>query len=155
MPSPARIFRLSGPDTRSFLQGLITNDIAKVDQGLVYAALLTPQGKYIADFFLAASGPDILLEIDATLADTAIPRLGMYKLRADVTIAETDLHLHRGTGAAPADGFTDPRDAALGWRAYRETPQEDDTTDWTALQIAHQVPQSGVAAMSAKRSPRA
>lgn len=60
--SNRRILRLSGDDTRDFLQGLITNDVTKVDQGLVYAAMLTPQGKYLADFFVAAEGDDLLVD---------------------------------------------------------------------------------------------
>ena len=49
--SDRHIFRFYGSDTNSFLQGLVTNDVNKLEQGLVYAALLTPQGKYMADFF--------------------------------------------------------------------------------------------------------
>jgi folate-binding protein YgfZ len=139
-----RILRLSGADTRDFLQGLITNDIKRLEQGLVYAAILTPQGKYMADFFLMAAGDDVLLDADAAQGDMLIQRLTMYKLRANVTITPTDLHLHRGTGEAPPDALPDPRDAALGWRAYRDTPQQDDTTDWAALHVAHMIPQSGV-----------
>jgi len=96
--SDRHIFRLSGADTISFLQGLVTNDVKKLDQGLVYAALLTPQGKYLADFFLAADGDGVLLDADASQADMLRTRLGMYKLRADVTIEDTDHHLHRGLG---------------------------------------------------------
>ena len=51
-----RIFRRHGPDTHSFLQGLVTNDINRLEDGLVYTAILTPQGKYLADFFLAPEG---------------------------------------------------------------------------------------------------
>lgn len=142
--SNRRILRLSGTDARSFLQGLITNDITRIDDELVYAAILTPQGKYIADFFLRAEGDDVLLDADAAQADMLAQRLGMYKLRADVTITPTDLHLHRGTGPAPDDALPDPRHAALGWRAYRAAPQEDDTTDWNALYVAHLIPQSGI-----------
>lgn len=142
--SNRRILRLSGTDARSFLQGLITNDITRIDDGLVYAAILTPQGKYIADFFLRAEGDDVLLDADAAQADMLAQRLGMYKLRADVTITPTDLHLHRGTGPAPDDALPDPRHAALGWRAYRAAPQKDDTTDWNALYVAHLIPQSGI-----------
>jgi folate-binding protein YgfZ len=137
------ILRLSGADTRDFLQGLVTNDIRKLDQGLVYAALLTPQGKYIADFFLKADGDDVLLDADATQAPALLQRLSMYKLRADVTLAETGLHLHRGLGDRPDDALPDPRHAALGWRAYRDAPQTDDTTDWTALYVENLVPSAG------------
>lgn len=140
----ARILRLSGPDTRDFLQGLVTNDIAKLSDGLVYAAMLTPQGKYLADFFLSADGDDVLLDVAEELADMLVQRLSMYKLRAKVEIAPTELHLHRGLGTPPPDGWADPRHPALGWRAYRETPQQDDDTDWTALRVAHVIPETGV-----------
>ena len=142
--SSRRILRLQGADTRSFLQGLITNDIARIDAGLVYAAILTPQGKYMADFFLRADGDAVLLDADATQADMLVQRLNMYKLRADVKIEQTDLHLHRGTGPAPADALPDPRHESLGWRAYRDTPQKDDTTDWPSLYVTHLIPQSGI-----------
>ncbi|GFE52087.1 aminomethyltransferase [Roseobacter cerasinus] len=139
-----RILKLSGPDARDFLQGLITNDIARLDGGLVYAAILTPQGKYIADFFLAQAADGILLDVAGSLGDMLVQRLTMYKLRADVTIGTTALHLHRGLGACPDDGFVDPRHEALGWRAYRDTPQTEDSTDWTALRVAHMIPETGI-----------
>jgi folate-binding protein YgfZ len=139
-----RILRLTGSDTVEFLQGLITNDIRKIEHGLVYAALLTPQGKYIADFFLSKDDQGILMDVADSHADTVVTRLTMYKLRADVTITATELHVHRGTGDAPADGYTDPRHSALGWRAYRKEPQVQDDTDWNALRITHQIPETGI-----------
>lgn len=144
MNAPSRrLLRLTGADTRDFLQGLITNDIAGIDTGLVYAAMLTPQGKYMADFFLKADGDAVLLDVDATQADMLVQRLSMYKLRADVQIEVTDLHVHRGIDNAPTDALSDPRHTALGWRAYRDAPQENDTTDWPALYVAHMIPNSG------------
>ncbi len=139
-----RILRFSGEDTHDFLQGLVTNDVAKLSNGLVYAALLTPQGKYIADFFLLADGDAVLLDVDETLGDMLAQRLSMYKLRAKVEIAVSDLHMHRGVGEVPEDGSIDPRTPALGWRAYRDTPQQDDNVDWDALRVAHLVPETGV-----------
>ena len=144
MADARHILRISGSDANSFLQGLVTNDVDKVRDGLVYAALLTPQGKYLADFFLCADGEDILLDVDASLAEALKMRLTMYKLRADVTISDTNLFLHRGTGDIPEDGFADPRASQLGWRAYRASKQTDDTTDWTALHVAAEVPQTGI-----------
>ncbi|MEL7126376.1 MAG: folate-binding protein [Pseudomonadota bacterium] len=138
------VFRLSGADNRPFLQGLVTNDVDKVDAGLVYAALLTPQGKYLADFFLAADGADILLDVAAELAPGLSQRLSMYKLRADVAIADSGLHVHRGVGAVPADAHPDPRHAALGWRAYRAEAAPETDIDWTALRVAHVVPETGI-----------
>lgn len=139
-----RIFRISGSDRLDFLQGLITNDIRKLDQGLVYTALLTPQGKYIADFFLASEGEAILLDVAEPLADDLAKRLNMYRLRADVKIEDTDLNLQRGSSAAPDGALSDPRHEALGWRAYTPAPASDDGTDWDAIRVAHCVPESGV-----------
>ncbi|WP_370228736.1 folate-binding protein YgfZ [Cognatishimia sp.] len=144
MSDARHILRISGSDAKSFLQGLVTNDVDKTRDGLVYAALLTPQGKYLADFFLLADGDDILLDVDASLAEALKMRLTMYKLRADVVIADADIHVHQGTSECPADGYMDPRATALGWRAYRDTAQDGDTTDWTALYVASEVPRTGI-----------
>lgn len=141
-----RILRLSGADTKSFLQGLVTNDVDKVADGLVYAALLTPQGKYIADFFLLADPQEdaILLDVAEPLGDALEKRLGMYRLRADVTIALAGLNLQRGTGPAPAGAWADPRHADMGWRAYTNAPASDDGSDWTAIRVAHCIPETGI-----------
>jgi hypothetical protein len=137
------ILDISGSEAETFLQGLITNDIAKLDQGLVYAAILTPQGKYLADFFLLRHGDDILLDVDAELAPGLMQRLNMYKLRADVQIAESDLKVACGTGPAPDGAFTDPRHPDMGWRLYGAA-SGDDGTDWDAIRVAHCIPQSGI-----------
>ena len=139
-----RVYRLSGADTQNFLQNLVTNDVSRIDDGLVYAALLTPQGKFCADFFIWADEKDVLLDVDARSADSLLKRLNMYRLRVDVTIAETALNLHRGTGTVPAGAFPDPRHPALGWRAYSEAPESDDGSDWTALRVANCVPEYGM-----------
>lgn len=144
MTHARNLYEITGRDAEHFLQGLITNDIAGLADGLVYAAILTPQGKYLADFFLAQQEDAILMDIAAVVAPGLVSRLGMYKLRADVTITPSALYMHRGTGPTPDDGLADPRNASLGWRAYRETPQSDDITDWDALRVAHCIPETGI-----------
>jgi len=139
-----RILRLSGPETEEFLQGLITNDTARLGDGLVYAALLTPQGKYIADFFLARDGDGVLLDVAEALADDLVRRLSQYKLRAKVTISPSGLHLQRGTGPAPEGARPDPRHPDMGWRAYTTAPEADDGTDWDAIRVAHCIPETGI-----------
>lgn len=137
-----QIYSISGPDRIDFLQGLITNDARRLSQGPVYAALLSPQGKYLADFLLIPRGDEVLLDIAAPLAEATVRRLSMYKLRADVAIAPTALKLRRGTGPAPEGAVVDPRHPALGWRLYG--PDDgDDGTDWDALRVAHCIPESG------------
>jgi len=138
-----KIILISGADAAHFLQGLITNDIGKLDQGMIYAALLTPQGKFIVDFFLSKMGSTILLDVDAQFADALAQRLTMYRLRADVVIEISDMQVTRGVGTMPEGAFNDPRHAALGWRHYGETGQSDDT-DWAAIRVAHCIPETGI-----------
>ena len=143
MPS-RRILRLTGADTDTYLQGLITNDVQRLDSGLVYAALLTPQGKYLADFFLLRDGDTVLLDVADGLADDLIKRLTMYKLRADVSISETELNVQRGTGTSPEGALTDPRHPDMGWRAYSTGPEDSDDTDWDAIRVRYCIPETGI-----------
>ncbi|HET9070207.1 MAG TPA: folate-binding protein [Amaricoccus sp.] len=116
------VLRVSGPDAREFLQGLVTNDVRKLDEGPVYAALLSPQGKYLFDFFLVPDGADVLVDVKADRAAALAQRLGMYRLRAKVAIEPTDLSVVVGFGAPPDGGYADPRHPDLGWRACVADP---------------------------------
>lgn len=138
------VLAISGADGSDFLQGLVTNDLARLKDGLVYSALLTPQGKYIADFFLSERGDTILLDVKSDLAPALMQRLAMYKLRADVTIEATSLNVLRGLGPAPEGAMADPRHAALGWRQYSADAGGPSTTNWDALRVEHLIPESGV-----------
>ena len=137
------ILKLTGSEARDFLQGLVTNDVARLDSGPVYAAMLTPQGKYIADFFLVSYEDAVLLDVASDLAAPLLQRLNMYKLRADVAIEETALKVRRGTGPAPDGAVPDPRHPDMGWRLYGEAGG-DDSTDFEAIRVAHCIPETGV-----------
>lgn len=137
------ILRVSGAEREHFLQGLVSNDVARLSEGMVYAALLTPQGKYLSDFFLVPEAEAILIDVDAALAPGLMQRLSMYKLRSAVEIAETTLKVQRGTGPAPEGAYVDPRDPRLGWRLYG-TEGGDDGSNWDALRVAAMVPASGI-----------
>lgn len=138
-----KVLRLTGSDVSTFLQGLVTNDVTRLREGPVYTAMLTPQGKLIADFFLVAEGDAVLLDVAADIAPALAQRLTMYKLRADVSIEETALRVSRGTGDAPKGAFPDPRDASLGWRVIADAAAPADDTDWDALHVAAMVPRWG------------
>jgi hypothetical protein len=137
------IFEITGNDAEPFLQGLVSNDVRKLDQGLVYAALLTPQGKYLADFFLMRQGKAIWLDVETSHAAPLLQRLNMYKLRADVAITQTGCKVRRGVGDPPVGALPDPRHAALGWRLYGDAGG-DDGSDWDAIRVAHCIPQTGI-----------
>lgn len=141
-----RLYRLTGADALTFLQGLVSNDVlplAKGD-GIVWAALLTPQGKYLADFYVVSRAGALLLDLPASLAEGVVRRLTMYRLRADVQIAAAeDIAVTRGLTGAPADALPDPRHPALGWRAYGAAGGPA-VIDWDALRVEHLIPESGV-----------
>ncbi|WP_138934862.1 YgfZ/GcvT domain-containing protein [Roseovarius arcticus] len=137
------IHQITGTAARDFLQGLVTNDVNKTSEGLVYAAMLTPQGKYLADFFLFERDGILHLDVASDIAASLVQRLNMYRLRADVQITETGLHVQQGTGRAPEGALSDPRHPALGWRLYGAL-QGDDGTDWDAIRVAHCIPETGI-----------
>lgn len=131
------VVEINGPDARDFLQALITNNMERIGPDrAIYAALLTPQGKYLFDFFVVQWGESLLLECEAARLPELIKRLTLYKLRSKVTIrdASTDfavgaapgrpglsaLDLPAQPGAARSQEggviFTDPRLAEMGAR---------------------------------------
>ncbi|KAA2236086.1 CAF17-like 4Fe-4S cluster assembly/insertion protein YgfZ [Salinarimonas soli] len=124
------VVRVAGADARTFLQGLVTCDIDRVAPGEArYGALLTPQGKIIADFIVIEAPEDagggFYLDAPVVLCADLAKRLGFYRLRAKVEVADLSSALAVvagwGDAARPADEaglvHEDPRLPALGWRA--------------------------------------
>lgn len=121
------IIALSGEDTITFLQGLITNDADRLSQGdALYAAMLSPQGKFLHDFFLLPTQEHILIDIHADRAEDLYKRLSMYKLRSNVTITRKNdtkvMAIWGGEIPSLPDGdiyfMADPRLPAMGLRIY-------------------------------------
>jgi len=113
--------RLSGEDRLKFLQGLVSNDVDAATPGhAVYSCLLTPQGKFLHDFFLIANGDSLLIECEADRRADLAQRLKMYKLRSKIEIAEADFDVFAVFGAAALNSdailYPDPRGPALGTR---------------------------------------
>lgn len=116
------VLALEGGDAQSFLQGIITNDIKGLESnGGLYTGLLSPQGKILFAFFVVADGDRVLLDTDQAHAAGLAARLTMYRLRANVTIADVT-HTYAviaGWDEPPPSGalaYDDPRSAMLGWR---------------------------------------
>ena len=152
------LLAVSGAESREFLQLLITNDVDKISDGrAIYAALLTPQGKYLHDFFVFDHGGALMLECEKARIDDLLRRLRMYRLRAkvDFEIFGDDWAVIALTGdARPAldQGavYDDPRLAAMGARAV--LPREElarlnfsagARQDYDALRLSLGVPASG------------
>jgi len=78
---------LSGEDVKEFLQNLVTNDIEKVTNKMsCFAALLTPQGKYLFDFLIIKHKSGYFLDCEKKDIDQLYNKLNLYKLRSKVEI---------------------------------------------------------------------
>ncbi len=121
--SDRAVIAVTGEDWRSFLQGLITQDVETLASGeLRFGALLTPQGRLLFDLFLLGRGEGCWIDCAAERRDDLVSRLTIYRLRAKVAIAAVDVGVFAAWGdAAPPDGWVrDPRLPALGFRRYGE-----------------------------------
>ncbi|MCG6205509.1 folate-binding protein [Rhodopseudomonas sp. HC1] len=121
------VIKISGPDARHLLNGLVTTDLTKLVPGQGrFGALLTPQGKIVADFFITEMAAEddggFLLDCPKALAEPLATKLKFYKLRAKALIENLSdrlgvLALWDGAPAQPPEmGFADPRADQLGWR---------------------------------------
>lgn len=115
------VVALGGDDRVKFLQGLVSNDVLRAATGqAVYAALLTPQGKFLHDMFITADDTTLWLDVEAARAADLIGRLTKYKLRSAVTLDNmTGSHGVVVSATQPDFGlaYPDPRLPGLGWRA--------------------------------------
>ena len=116
------LIRLSGEDVRGFLQGLVTQDVQKVQPGAPqWAGLLSPQGKALFDFILWADGDDLLIDCERDQAEALARRLTLYRLRRPITIApEPALAVHWSPEGE--EGAPDPRLPELGRRWLAPMP---------------------------------
>jgi folate-binding protein YgfZ len=149
LPSRA-VVALDGADWRSFLQGLITQDVETLAPGEIrFAALLAPQGRVLFDLFVTGTVDGCLIDCAAGHRDALIQKLTMYRLRAKVTIAPSDrvvsvawedgarvpsaeppasswrLSSPSATGPTVTGWFEDPRLPGLGLRACGAEPLPD------------------------------
>ena len=144
-PLPHRGFiSITGEDARSYLQGIITNDVMAVSpDNAVYACFLTPQGKYLADFFLYEQDGGLLLDVDKSLLSDLLKRLRMYKLRSKVILEDVSDKYHVTAVwhalEKPQHGFTDPRGANFGFRVLN-AEVTGEPGDYTAWQMQNGLP---------------
>lgn len=111
------LISLQGPDAAEWLQGLVTQNMLDLGPDeLRHTSILTPQGKLLADFLVGAVEGGLLLDVAASARDGLIARLGMYRLRAQVTLSPMagDVYALWGDEAQP--GLCDPRMGAIGRR---------------------------------------
>ena len=165
------IIKVVGDDARKFLHGLVTTDMLGLAPGTArFGALLTPQGKIVADFFVTeapqADGGGFFLDSPRALAVTLVEKLNLYKLRAKVLVEDLTEILGvlavwdgqdttKGCAAKQGLTYADPRLPALGFRVmippHRATAAASElgaalvgAEDYEAHRIALGVPRGGV-----------
>ncbi len=124
---------IEGEDRVSFLQGLVSNDVEQASpERAVWAAFLTPQGKWLADFFILTDGDRLLLDAERAQIAGLVPRLSRYRLRAKVTVkADDSLRVYAAWDGAPPPcpiAAPDPRLPAAGWRLIAAAPLPTNAT---------------------------
>jgi folate-binding protein YgfZ len=132
------VVAVSGPDRTQFLNGLVSNDVAKVAPGqAVWAAMLTAQGRYLTDFFILEDEQTLLLDTPADFLPELVKRFSRYKLRAAVAVEDASekyaVYAAWG-GLPPAVPVTaaDPRLPEAGFRMLSTEPLEE-----TASQVGY------------------
>ena len=122
----SRFIEIEGEDSISFLQGLITNDINKCNEDKsIYACLLTPQGKFLADFFISKIKNKYLIEINKKYLNSFMNKLKIYKLRSKVNFKENNeiksailFSNNKQKEINSITTFDDPRHEELGCKIY-------------------------------------
>jgi tRNA-modifying protein YgfZ len=126
------VLEVTGEDRLAFLQGLVSNDVLAAAPGrAVWSALLTPQGKWLADFFLTAEADRLLLDAEAAQAEMLMAKLLRFRLRSKVAMAVlSGWAVQVGWGGAdlPEGALPDPRLQQAGWRWLTPAPLAPDST---------------------------
>jgi folate-binding protein YgfZ len=141
------VLAIEGEDGTPFLQGLVSNDVTEAKPGrAVWAALLTPQGKWLADFFILADAGRLLLDCEREHAAAVLQRLSRYRLRSKVTLRTADeLSVYAawdGEPAVAAIAAPDPRLPEAGWRLLSAKPLPTTAleADWDRHRLALGLP---------------
>lgn len=140
------VIAVKGSDRLAFLNGLVSNDLKKLtDQDALYATLLTPQGRFLFDFFIVEKEDSYLLDVEAARAEDLLRRLRIFKLRSQVELAMTDWQPAIGKDEGGIS-FQDPRLKALGYRSFVKSGEETDEAiaSYDQLRMEMGVPEGGL-----------
>jgi folate-binding protein YgfZ len=149
------VIAITGSEARGFLQRVLTQGPEGVEPGAaMFSALLTPQGKVLADLVIFDDGEGgLLFDVPASEADAILKRFTLYRMRADATIERRDdLSVIAAAGELVEELRTiamsaapDPRNAEIGWRAIAPAGGPDSDLDaYHAARIKAGAPEMGL-----------
>ena len=131
------VISVTGQDRVAFLQGLVSNDVTAATPGrAVWSALLSPQGKWLADFFVFAGADALKLDCEQAQIPMLIQRLSRFRLRMKVAVTQDpDTKVYVAWNGAPdvhGDVVPDPRLPDFAWRILSATdlPTNANAADW-------------------------
>lgn len=136
------LISVRGPDARSFLNNLLTQDVLDLVPGAVrFAGLLSPPGRLLFDLFILGETDGVVLDVDAGQRDALMQRLSMYRLRAQVEMAADARSVFTSWPDVDQGFVADPRTSLLGGRAYGIDPGVTATADaWEAHRLVMGIP---------------
>ena len=141
------VIRISGADKADYLQGIITQDIRLIaTDRLLYSCFLTPQGKYLADFFITQIGEDWFIDVDQSLLADLLKRMSMYRLRSKVELEDVSSQfniLAFWDGDAPENTLADPRTPKTGWRMFAPIDVTAGQEDYNLWRLQNGLPDTG------------
>lgn len=130
------VLKITGKDSAAFLQGLISNDINKASSTtFIYAMLLSPQGRFLYDFFILKILDGYLLDCPKDSVQEIIKKLQMYKLRSEVTVEDlSDSYSVLASNKQLNNYYIDPRTELIGYRAILQN-QGNASSDMSEYEI--------------------
>lgn len=138
------VVKVIGVDSFKFLQSILTNDLNKLrkDQA-IYACLLTPQGKYFADFFLYCVEDGVLIDLYALRKEEILKKLNMYRLRSEVDFIDMPEYKVISSVSMSFEGvfFKDPRSSSLGMRGFVKEGNLAEGDEYDLARIANFIPE--------------
>ncbi|KAK0360676.1 hypothetical protein LTR94_026377, partial [Friedmanniomyces endolithicus] len=135
------LISVTGPDARSYLHNLLTQDIETLAEGqLRFGALLSAPGRLLFDLFILGQSDGVLLDVAAVDRDALIQRLSLYRLRAKVEIAPDDRPVFAAWPGQAAGFLADPRTPLMGGRAYGAGTADADLADYDAYRLSVGLP---------------
>ena len=82
-----KIIKVHGKNIDNFFQNIITNDINNLNsENPIYTAMLSPQGKYLYDFFIIKEENFFLLEANTNSVNSLVDEIKRYDIRNDISI---------------------------------------------------------------------
>ncbi len=136
------LIHIEGADRVDFLQGLVSNDVTQLEkQNILYSCLLTPQGKFLHDFFMHHGNDFILIDCEGgARADDLYNRLNRYRLRADIQVCvEKENTVYAVFNSK--FGLSDPRHNNFCYRSFEKPDlEESNFNEWDKRRIQYGIP---------------